>query len=358
MILIVDCNLKTLKISVFKKKDKRLSSECFSKDMDEIRDDESFKKYIQIIIGKNKIKAISFRILFGGDYFDKPVLIDPIFFVKFEKLTDAFPFYVPVMMETIKRFIRVFKNKPLIAFFETAYFLKLPDEERFYAMPFEYYRDNKIKKCGFHGILHEENSKKFSEKDKTISIVFDSQTTVCSISGKKPLSVSLGYTPLEGVMSRTSSGDVDPGIVFYLMNVHNFSIYKIDEMLKKESGFLGLTGHDIELKDMVKLLGKDVKVDQAFDIYQAQIMKYIGEGISVMGGVDNIIFAGSNVNILIPVIYSIVKKISFLGINTKNLPWGEEQEIIDITTDESKIKTFINKIDIAKVIFNESVQNY
>ncbi len=155
-------------------------------------------------------------------------------------------------------------------------------------------------------------------------------------------------------MSRTSCGDLDPGIVLYLMNVHKLSIYEIDGMLKNKSGFAGLTGYDISLNEMLKLYGKDPKVDRAFDVYRSQIMKYIGEGIAALGGLDNIIFAGSNVGIFIPIIYEIVRKISFLGINTISLPWPEDKTIIDITSAESRIKAYISRMDLAKVIFHES----
>jgi acetate kinase len=94
-------------------------------------------------------------------------------------------------------------------------------------------------------------------------VVIDKQTTVCSARSGNPLSISLGFTPLEGVMSRTSCGDLDPGVVFYLMNNQGFSIYKIDDILKNESGFLGLTGYDLELKELVKFYGKDRKVTLA-----------------------------------------------------------------------------------------------
>ncbi|MDP8234162.1 MAG: hypothetical protein P9M06_05120 [Candidatus Saelkia tenebricola] len=354
MILVIDYNLKDIKVWAFKEKcDELFASRCIQ-NVDEIKDDEALKKIIRIITGKEKIKAISFRILFGGNYFNKPTLVDVKFFSHFENLTDSFPFYVPLMLEMLKRFQKIFKNTPLIAFFETSFFLKLPDEEKYYALPFDYHQNNKIKKWGFHGIFHEANVNIFPKVDKNISIVFDKQTTVCAACNNKPLSVSLGYTSLEGVMSRTSCGHLDPGIIFYLMNVHKFSIYEIDEMLKNKSGFVGLTGYDIELKDMLKLRGKDAKVDLAFDVYLAQILKYIGNGISVMGGLNNIVFAGNNAGVFIPIIHDVIKKISFLGINTISLPWSEDKEIIDITSVESKIKVYINKMDLAKVIFHKS----
>jgi len=355
MILVIDCNLKQIKIRSFKEVRGSISVSDHARDMEEVRSDAALVKYIRDITGRDRIEAISFRILFGGDYFAAPALINPKFFSRFEKLTDLFPFYVPPISQMLKSFYDTFKNIPLIAFFETSFFLSLPDEEKYYAMPFKYSEDNKIKKWGFHGIFHSANAGMLSERSKGISVVFDKQTTVCAVHGRKPLSVSLGYTPLEGVMSRTACGDMDPGIVFYLMNVHNFSIYKIDEMLKNESGFFGLTGYDISLSEMLKLRGKDAKVDLAFDVYRAQIMKYIGEGISVMGGLDDIIFSGSNVRLFTPIIYDILKKISFLGITIDNLPWAKDKEVVAITSEDSNIRVRINAMDMADIIYCSSI---
>jgi acetate kinase len=354
MILVVDYNPKNMRIWSFKEEHNKLSSSVFVKDTDEVRDDKALKDYIYTITGKRRVEIISFRILFGGDYFSKPTPVDSKFFSRFSKLTDFFPFYVPSTLEMLKRFQRIFKGTPLAGFFETSFFLKLPDEEKYYALPFEYYKNNKIKKWGFHGIFHEANAGMLPAGGKSISIIFDKQTTVCSIYNKRPLSISLGYTPLEGIMSRTSCGDLDPGIVFYLMNVHNLSIYEIDEMLKRESGFVGLTGYDIKLEDMLKLYGKDAKVDLAFDVYCAQIMKHIGDGISVMGGLDNIIISGDNTDTFIPIIHNVLKKISFLGINISRLPWDRNKEVSDVTSEESKIKAYLNRMTLPEIIFYES----
>lgn len=345
MILVIDYNLKELRI---------WTPSLFIKNIEEVKDDEALRKYIISITGKNRLRAVAFRVLFGGDHFNKPAIVDSKFFGQFGKLTDFFPFYVPATLNILNRFRNIFKNIPLIVFFETSFFLKLPDEEKYYALPFEYCKDSKIKKFGFHGIFHEANAEMVSSGCKSISIVFDKQTTVCAVHNKRPLSISLGYTPLEGIMSNRACGDLDPGIIFYLMNVHNFSIYEIDEMLKNKSGFTGLTGYDIELKDMIKLRGKDAKVDLAFDVYEAQIMKHMGESISVLGGLDSIIIAGSTVDIVTPIIYSIIKKISFLGINIVRSPWDVDKEVADITSEESKIKVYVNRKSLPAIISHES----
>jgi acetate kinase len=329
-------------------------SPVFIKNIEDVRDDAALKKYILAIAGGDKLMSIVFRVLFGGDYFNKPAIVNPDFFERMGKLTDFFPFYIPSMLDMLKRFQNAFKGIPLIVFFETSFFLKLPDEEKYYALPFEYYKNSKIKKFGFHGIFHEANAGIVPSRSKTISMVFDKQTTVCAIHNKSPLSISLGYTPLEGIMSGRACGDLDPGIIFYLMNVHDFSIYEIDDILKNKSGFAGITGYNIELKDMIKLRGKDAKVDLAFDVYEAQIMKYMGEGIAVLGGLDNIVIAGSNIDIVTPIIYDIIKKISFLGINSVCLPWDKDKEVSSIVSEESKIKVYLNRKSLSSIIFHES----
>jgi acetate kinase len=354
MILVVDTNLKEVKFWVLRENDMDASVQTFTRDAEDIRGSVTLKRDICNAAGRGRIKAIAFRVLFGGDFFDKPTFINQYFFAQFSKLTDFFPFYIPFMVSVMRKFHDEFAEIPQVAFFETAFFSKLPEEEKYYAIPYALHENNKIKKWGFHGIFHEANCGMFSESEKSISVVFDKQTTVCAAKDHKPFSVSLGFTPLEGVMSRTSCGDLDPGIVFYLMNVHKFSIYKIDDILKNESGFLGLTGYDLEFKDLVKLYGKDQKVNLAFDVYQSQLLKYIGEGISILGGVDNIVFAGSEIETMMPVIYSLIKKISFIGISTKSLPWGDKNEISQVSAKGSQVKVYLNRMGLAKVIFYET----
>jgi len=354
MILVIDYNLKALKIWAFKEKQGSAAPVVFLKDIEELNCDEALEKFIRAIAGKDKLRGITFRIIFGGDYFNKPVIVDAKFFAHFVRLTDFLPFYIPSTLSMLRRFHNTFKGIPLIAYFETSFFSGLPDEKKYYALPFEYYKDSKIKKFGFHGIFHEASAAMVPSGSRIISIVFDKQTTLCAIHNKSPLSISLGYTPLEGVMSATACGDLDPGIAFYLMNVHNFSIFEIDEMLKNKSGFLGLTGYDIELKDMIKLRGQDVKVDLAFEVYTAQVMKHIGEAISILGGLDNIIISGSNVDILTPVIYNVIKKISFLGINLEPLPWDRSGRLTNITSDESRVRIYINRMSLSAILFRES----
>ena len=346
MVLIVEPGTKYTKICSFEKNGKALYSTFKADDLNE----KNLQKKISHSFKNAAISAIAFRVLFGADYFSAPVPIDGRFFKKFERLTDLFPFYIPHAARMLDIFYKNFKNIPLIAFFETSFFTKLAKEESYYAIPYEYHKSNRIKKFGFHGIFHEAASGLFPKNKKIISVVLDKQTTVCSIDKGTPSTISLGYTPLEGIMSRTSCGDLDPGIVFYLIDKAKYSLFKIDEILKNDSGFKGFTGYDLSFEEFAKLYGHDSRVNLAFEIYQSQILKYIGEGIAIMGGIDAIIFSGGFLGAIQAFIYNLTKKISFLGINLKELPWGSQKELLKISSPGSGIETWLNYRSIEKTI--------
>jgi len=349
MIIIAEYNSREINFSVFKKEN---GFSSFTKNIEEIQDEASVSKILRLVSKGEKPKALAFKLPFGGDIFKEPVALDDDFFIEFKKLTPFMPFYVPPASAILEAFYKCVKNIPIIVFFETAFFSRLPEPEKYYAIASEYLDKSRIKRWGFHGLFHEFNAAIDKKQHKTISIVLDKQTTVSAISGNKPLTISLGYTPLEGIMSRTSCGDIDPGIVFYLMKMQDFSIFKIDDILKKESGFFGLTGYNISINELAKLYGKDSKVDLAFSVYENQILKYIGEGISVLGGLDTVVFSGNNIEALKSFIYHLVKKISFLGINLKDLPWVKDEDIVCISSDLSKVNVYINYTESSKIVYN------
>jgi len=346
MVLIVEPGVKYTKICSFNKNREGVSFAFPADDLTE----KNLQKKISHIFKNQPIEAVAFRVLFGADHFKHPVALTADFFKQFKKLVDLFPFYIPYASRTLGVFYKNFNNIPLIAFFETAFFTRLAKEESYYAIPYQYHEANRIKKFGFHGIFHEAASGLFAKNKKTISVVFDKQTTVCAASKGAPLTISLGYTPLEGIMSRTTCGDLDPGIVFYLLDKGNYSLFKIDDILKNDSGFKGLTGYDLSFEEFIKLYGRDNHVNLAFEIYASQIIKYIGEGIAVMGGVDCIVFSGCYAGVMQAFFYNLFKKISFLGLNLKGLPWESKKELVKISSESSNIEAWLNYRSIEKTI--------
>jgi acetate kinase len=351
MILVVEPNNAEIIFWVFEEEGGILHRQRVAKDYDDIRNSKDLQDTIRFLKGKKKIEAISFFINFGGNEFNSPVLINNKFFPKFARLMSFKPLYISTCHSVLHNFWEKFKDTPMKVFFDTAFFNALPESEKYYALPYKYYPRNNLRRWGFHGILHEMNAFLMPEEAKVISVVLDKESTISAIKDRRPVAISLGYTPLEGVMSRTSCGDLDAGIVFYLMKHCGLSIFKIDQILKKESGFLGLTGYDLNMEQLLKYHGRDPRVDLAFSVYENQILKYIGEGISLLGGVDYIVFSGSTAKLLIPVIHHILRQISFLGVQLKGSPWGGKGKIEEVTLPGSPIKAYLNRHIAPETIF-------
>ena len=327
---------------------------CFKKAIDENLTSIKLKELVVSLTGGKKIESISFRILFGGEQNNSPELINDDFIEGMKKSFERYPFYMPSTERLIRLFYCAFPETPQYAYHEMSFFNYLPEEERLYALPSDYSENNNIKRSGYHGLCHKYHSERFPRDRKIISIILDRQTTICPLLSGAPLSINFGVTQLGGIMGRTSCGDIDAGIIFHLMKRCGYSIFKIDNILKRQSGFLGLTGYDMSIKEMIKLYGKDNKVTLAFDVYKNQILKYIGESLSVLEGVDTIIIGGNYVPFLSPVIYSVLKQISFLGINLADLPWPAAGDISEISSADSDIKVYINNLHISEIIHKET----
>jgi acetate kinase len=301
-----------------------------------------------------EISAISVRMLVGGDIFDEIALLDDSFFIKFSELRELMPLYVSNTLEFVKNLYGVFHDIPIYLFFETGFFRKLPDAEKYYAVPNEYLGKGPKKRMGFHGIWHSYNCSVPENPNKTISIVFDKYTTVCALQMNQPVTISFGCTPLEGIMGRHSCGEIDAGIIFYLMHHMGYSVHKIDEILKKESGFLGLTGLDLDINEMLECCGKEENINQAVKIYFNQLKQYVGESIAILEGVSDIVFSGKSIQSLIPLIFYLIKELSFFDIALKPLPWPPNNNIVCITTDCSKIQVYINTQSLPEIIYSLS----
>ncbi|MGA2142626.1 MAG: hypothetical protein ABSG94_09405 [Brevinematales bacterium] len=356
MIFVIETGSEDFKIFKYSKDENVYIKEPVRIKSHILRDDEGFINRINsLLAGSEVLEAVSFRVNFGGDIFREKMLpIDSTFKLRMRELIRNSPLGIPPLLETVSAFEDNFPELPLYAFFETSYFNALPDEERYYAVPMEAPADHDVRRWGYHGIYHQFNSNVLPGEKKIISVVLDKLVTVCSSVNGKPFSINLGCTPLEGIMGRTSSGDLDPGIVFYLMRRYNYSIYRIDTLLKKESGFLGLTGYDLETDKLYELAGKDEKTAFAFRVFENQILKSIGEALSVIGGIDAIVFCGCYADSLKPLIFQIIKNLSFLGISIKALPWPDSPGVRDVSVSGSAVRVIVNSLAWNEIVYQDT----
>ncbi|OGS20841.1 MAG: hypothetical protein A2252_00300 [Elusimicrobia bacterium RIFOXYA2_FULL_39_19] len=354
MILIINPQIKKTVITAFKPSAEKSISFDLNTTVPYAQQRAQLKKIAAKLTAKTKLKAIAFRLHYAGKEFEKPVFISKSVIEKFAAGVFAFPLYMPQVINSIELFMSEIQNVPCLAFFETSFFSGLPENEKSYPIGKHYFNSTGIEKRGYHGIWHEENAGMFGKNEKIISVVLDKQTTVCSIQGRKPMAVSLGYTPLEGIMSLKSCGDIDPGIAVYLMKEQGYSVYKIDDILKNESGFYGMTGNNMPIAELIQLYGRDDSVKLAFDVYKNQILKYIGDAIAVLHGFDRIIFAGGNVKPLSRIIYRIMKDISFLGLSIGRLPWEYKTKLIKIASGDSLKSAYINSQSTEEILFKKT----
>ncbi|OGF48684.1 MAG: hypothetical protein A2231_00890 [Candidatus Firestonebacteria bacterium RIFOXYA2_FULL_40_8] len=301
------------------------------------------------------ISAISLILPFGPEKAKNPELMKEKIIGELEELSDVYPSYIPFAVKFLKKLLKENKKIPVSLYFDTSFFQKLPPEELYYALPKSSSKKSKLKKLGYHGIYHSYAAEQSGRNKKVISVVLDKKTTVCGIENNLPVTVSLGSTPLEGIMSLTSCGDLDPGAVFYIMKKTGYSIYKMDELLKKESGFFGVTDYRVQVKDLAEMYGNDEKVKLAFDIYRNQILKYLGGSLAVLSGVDTIVFSGVEVNSLEGMVYELLKQINFLGIHLKESPWEKDKAFSEISLPDSKVKVFINHKKTTEIV-NEKMK--
>ncbi|MGA2090891.1 MAG: hypothetical protein ABSH12_05450 [Endomicrobiales bacterium] len=315
---------------------------------------DSLRECISRLMGDETLDAISFRLTFGDDSFKSPVRINDGFSRQLEQFSSRFPLHIPTICAIINLFSYALKGVPQFAYFETAFFSGLPAREKCYPIATHYSSTAEILKHGFHGIYHKWHADQPGVGNNVISIVLDRHTTVCAIRDGSPVAVSLGNTPLEGVMSMRSCGDIDPGIIIYLMKEQNLSPYKIDDILKNKSGFYGMTGFDLPLDDLITLYEKDTKVTLAFDVYKNQILKYIGDYIVELHGFDSIIFGGRHVQGLERIIYALAKDLSFLGMPLVELPWDDSRELCRITADSSLKNIYVNSLDETDIICRDT----
>lgn len=315
----------------------------------------AFKLFLDTLISKdkgvikdlNEIKAIGHRVVNFGEKYNKSFVITKEIYEDMEKNIHFAPLHNPPAMTGIKACMELMPNVKNVGVLDTAFHSTMPDYAYTYAIPYEFYEKNKIRRYGAHGTSHRYIAMKCADLfgdlkgKKIISCHLGSGSSICAIKDGVSIDTSMGYTPLAGVVMGTRSGDIDPAIVKEIMQIKNIDIDKAINLLNKESGLIGVTGEYSDLRDIDNNLDKP-RVKLAFDLMVYSIKKYIGAYAAIMNGVDYIIFtAGVGENDEL-VREAVCKDMEYLGIDfdyevNKNAPRGTIQEF---TKKCSKVKVY------------------
>lgn len=244
----------------------------------------------------DEVKVVGHRTVHGGDTFREPTLINDAVIEKLRDLSGLAPLHNPPGLAGIEAALKILPDVPHVAIFDTAFFGTLPPEAYTYAIKREVTEKYGVRKYGFHGTSHQYVSQKAAEhlgtplEDlKVITLHLGNGASISAIEGGRAVETSMGFTPLQGLVMGTRSGDVDPGLHAFLVR-EGWSLEDIDTMLNKQSGMLGLCGLT-DMRDVdAAIQNNDADAKLAADIYVHRLVSYIGSYWALMGGLDVIVF--------------------------------------------------------------------
>ena len=246
------------------------------------------------VIGSMKeIDAVGHRVVHGGEKFAKSVLITDEVMAAIEECNPLAPLHNPANIIGIKACQAIMPGVPMVAVFDTAFHQTMPAKAYMYALPYEYYENDKVRRYGFHGTSHKYAAMlgKKPEELKLISCHLGNGSSVTAVDGGKSVDTSMGFTPLAGLPMGTRAGDLDAGILQYLMNKYNMGIDEMLNILNKKSGVQGVSGVSSDFRDLENAHKEgNERAGLAVDMFNYGVKKLIGAYAAAMGGVDAIIF--------------------------------------------------------------------
>ncbi len=261
--------------------------------------EEILAPLIQEVTQGFKIDQICHRVVHGGEKYKHAVRVTEEVCQDIQALADIAPLHNPANLAGIRACQRAFPEIPNNAVFDTAFHQTLPPKAYLYGLPYELYEKYKIRKYGFHGISHKYVSRKAMEilresiKDyRIVSCHLGSGASICAIEGGKSIEISMGFTPLDGVMMGTRSGSFDPEIVIYLLR-KGYTLEQVEDMMFRKGGLKGISdsSHDVRELREDELKGRH-RSELAFEMFVYRIQRFIASYAAALGGIDLLIFTG------------------------------------------------------------------
>ncbi len=346
-ILVLNCGSSSLKYALFRY-DKEVVRGLIERVGEKVKNHKvAIQMALDKLIQSKKLKcledinAIGHRVVHGGDI-TKSVIIKDDVIKKIEDCVPLAPLHNPHNLTGIKACIELLPNIKQVAVFDTSFHTSIKKEASTYAIPFELSEKHKIKRYGFHGISYRYIVSEIvrilgDEKLKVVCCHLGNGSSVCAIDSCKSRETSMGFTPVEGLVMGTRSGDIDAGIIQYLVKQEKKDVNEVIDMLNFDSGLKGISGISNDMRELDGCKDKNARL--AMKVYCHRLIKYIGAYIAVLGGVDVIVFtAGIGENAWY-IRDTVLKNFEYLGleIDKKN----NKQNKLFITTPESKVKAMV-----------------
>ena len=300
----------------------------------------------------DRIDAMSHRVAHGGEAFTRSVRINEEVLTAIKDVKRLAPLHNEPNIAGIEAAMDLLPGIPHIAVFDTAFHQSMPSFAYIYPLPYEWYEQHQVRRYGFHGASHLYMSKraavllgKKASECNLVTIHVDRGVSLCAIKNGLSIDTSMGLTPLEGVIMGTRSGDIDPGILPYVMVRGGFSPREMTGILNQESGIRGITGRFSDRRDMLAgVVDGDERCRLALDMETYRLKKYIGSYMSAIGGVDAVVFTSGAGDLEWISRERVLRGLEFLGIRLdvqRNRSAAFSSAEMRITGDDSTVKVFV-----------------
>lgn len=302
----------------------------------------------------DEIDAVGHRVVHGGEKFSGSVLIDDAVKEKIRECYDIAPLHNPANMIGIEAITALMPDKPQVGVFDTAFHQTMPAKSYMYALPYRFYKEDGVRRYGFHGTSHRYVSQRVCEilgvdiaTQKIITCHVGNGGSITAVKNGKSIDTSMGLTPTEGLMMGTRVGDVDPGVLTFLMTKHNLTAEDLQKIINKESGVFGVTGISSDMREIEAAVNAGNEVAKlALDMYEQRIVKYVGAYAAEMGGVDIIVFTGGVGENQVGVRENVCEPLAFMGVEIdKDLNARTRGTETVISSASSKVKVVVVPTD-------------
>lgn len=302
-----------------------------------------------VIKDKSEIDAVGHRVVHGSETFASSVLINKDVMKELQANIELAPLHNPHNISGILACQRHLPNTPQVGVFDTAFHQKMPPHAYLYGIPYELYKRHKIRRYGFHGTSHYYVSHRAAEllnkpvdKLKIITCHLGNGCSMAAVKYGISIDTTMGFTPLEGLLMGTRSGDLDPQVILYIMGKEGLTKAEAETLLNKHSGLIGLSGTSSDMREIEsEMEASDKKSKIAFDVFTYRVKKYIGAYAAAMGGLDVVVFTGGIGENSINVRKAVCSDLEFLGIKINDEKNTSKEKEKNISDDNTKVAVLV-----------------
>ena len=303
-----------------------------------------------VISDLSEVYAVGHRVVHGGDSFFESTLVTEEVLEVIRRWSEMAPLHNPANIAGIEAALSLMPETPQVAVFDTAFHQTIPEEAYLYAIPYELYERYKIRRYGFHGTSHRYVAHKAAEflgveisRLKMVTCHLGAGCSITAVCGGRSIDTSMGFTPLEGLVMATRSGDIDPSLIFFLVKRCGMSLDDVERLLNRESGLKGLSGVSGDVRDIRREIERgNRRAEVALRIFAYRVKKYIGAYAAAMGGLDVIVFTGGIGENDWRMRKAICDGLEFLGVEIDDeRNQAELKEARVISRDSSRVKVLV-----------------